>query len=105
MFDSRLYKDIPKLAEKFRKYHHKFVELSARADLNVKAMPYHVEVEVKAMLSDVDRLSYIVALDEQIMKKTARLEKIITNTNELVLYKNELSKEIKEMEKTKNKAS
>ena len=90
-----MYKDIPKLAEKFRKYQHKFVELASRADLNVKSMPFHVEVEIKGMLSDVDRLSYIVALDEQIVKKTAKLEKVIVNINELIQFKNELAKEIK----------
>lgn len=98
---NRLYKDFTRLEEDFARYRRKLTSLIVRGDDILKECNNEMLTKLKNLFTEVDKLGYMISLDEQILSRKNKLDKIIEDLSVLVNIKNELKKEIKAMERVK----
>lgn len=99
---NKLYKNLAKLEEDFQRYRIKLSALIVRGNDVLNACDEHTVNILKSLFTDVEKLGYMISLDEQILSKKSKLEVLIEDLHTLVSIKKELKKEIREMERCKN---
>lgn len=98
---NKLYKNLSKLEEDFNKYRVKLSSLIVRGNDILNACDEHTIDVLKNLFTDVEKVGYMISLDEQILLKKAKLDHLVDDLHALVGIKHDLKKEIRDLERMK----